>query len=178
MAKLSRPFFVIASFFLIAGCAWDGDHQDLRSFMSEVKARPAGDIEPIPTFRAYKNFRYGAVAMRSPFEAPLLIADGEKAAGKNTVDAPDDTRKKEYLEGFNFASLSMVGILSKEGQMWALIDDGSGGIHRVTVGNYLGKNFGRIKAMSESKVEIAEVVPDGKGSWVERPRTLALREKE
>ncbi|TNF06308.1 MAG: pilus assembly protein PilP [Deltaproteobacteria bacterium] len=178
MAKLSRSLLVIASFFLVAGCALDGDHQDLRDFMREVKARPAGDIEPIPTFHAYKNFRYGAVAMRSPFEPPLVLADGDMAAGKSTVDAPDESRKKEYLEGFNFASLSMVGVLSKNGQMWALIDDGSGGIHRVSVGNYLGKNFGRIKTLTEAKVEVVEVVPDGKGSWVERPRTLALREKD
>ncbi|TNE82936.1 MAG: pilus assembly protein PilP [Deltaproteobacteria bacterium] len=178
MAKFLGLWFVIVGCVLISGCAGDGDHQDLREFMKEVKARPTGEIDPIPAFRAYKHFRYSAIAMRSPFEPPLVVAAGENGAGKNTVEAPDESRKREYLEGFNFASLSMVGVLSKNGQMWALIDDGSGGIHRVTVGNYLGKNFGRIKAMSGAKVEVVEVVPDGKGSWVERPRTLALREKD
>lgn len=178
MARLTGLFFVIVGCVLVSGCAGDGEHQDLRDFMKDVKARPAGEIEPIPTFRAYKNFRYGAIAMRSPFEPPLLIAAGEKLAGKNTVEAPDESRKREYLEGFNFASLSMVGVLSKEGNIWALINDGSGGIHRVSVGNYLGKNFGRIKTVSEAKVEVVEIVPDGKGNWVERPRTLALREKD
>ncbi|WP_461480498.1 pilus assembly protein PilP [Porticoccus sp.] len=178
MAKYFGLFFGVVSCVLASGCAGDGEHQDLQNFMREVKARPAGEIEPIPTFRAYKNFRYGAIAMRSPFEAPLLIGAGEKVAGKNTVAAPDESRKREYLEGFNFAALSMVGILSKDGQIWSLLDDGSGGIHRVTVGNYLGKNHGRIAGISESRVDVIEIVPDGKGSWVERPRTLALREKD
>lgn len=178
MNKKKSLFFVIACCVLFTGCVGNGEHQDLKAFMEEVKARPAGEIEPIPTFRAYKNFRYGAIAMRSPFDPPLLVASGEKIAGKNTVEAPDDSRKREYLESFNFAALSMVGILSKDGQIWSLINDGSGGIHRVTVGNYLGKNHGRIKEISESKVEVVEVVPDGKGNWVERPRTLALREKD
>jgi type IV pilus assembly protein PilP len=48
----------------------------------------------------------------------------------------------------------------------------------VKVGNYLGKNHGRIKMIDESRVEVVEIVPDGKGNWVERPRTLALREKD
>ena len=177
MAKDLGLFFVFGTL-LISGCAGDGEHQDLRNFMKDVKARPAGEIESIPTFRSYKTFRYGAIAMRSPFDPPLVVASGEKVSGRNTVDAPDDSRKREYLESFNFAALSMVGILSKDGQIWSLIDDGSGGIHRVTVGNYLGKNNGRITAISESKVDVVEVVPDGKGNWVERPRTLALREKD
>lgn len=62
--------------------------------------------------------------------------------------------------------------------MWSLINDGSGGIHRVTVGNYLGKNYGRITAISNAKVDVIEIVPDGKGNWVERPRTLGLNEKD
>jgi len=178
MARLMGLFFVFVSCVLASGCAGDGEHKDLQQFMKEVKARPSGDIEPIPTFRSYKTFRYGAIAMRSPFDPPLLVADGEKLAGKNTVDAPNESRKKEYLESYNFAALSMVGILSKDVMIWSLINDGSGGIHRVTVGNYLGKNHGRIKTITESKVEVVEIVPDGKGNWVERPRTLALREKE
>ncbi|TNF05844.1 MAG: pilus assembly protein PilP [Deltaproteobacteria bacterium] len=178
MPKLIGLFFVCVGCFFISGCAVDSDHPDLQVFMKEVKERPAGDIEAIPTFRSYKTFRYGAIAMRSPFDPPLLIAEGEKLAGKNTVEAPDEARKKEYLESYNFAALAMVGILSQDGVIWSLIDDGNGGIHRVKVGNYLGKNHGRIKMIDESRVEVVEIVPDGKGNWVERPRTLALKEKD
>lgn len=178
MIKAKSVIIAFSCGVFLSGCMGGGDHQDLRAYMDAVKSRPSGAIEPIPAFRQYKNFRYSAIAMRSPFDPPLIVTAGEKIAGSQTVSAPDENRKREYLESFNFAALSMVGLLSKDGQIWSLINDGSGGIHRVTVGNYLGKNHGRIKAISEAKVDVVEIVPDGKGNWVERPRTLALREKD
>lgn len=178
MARIINLVAVIVGIAVMSGCAGDGQHEDLQRFMTDVKARPSGEIEPLPTFRSYKTFSYGAVAMRSPFEPPLTLAVGESIAGKDKVEAPNEARKKEYLEGFNFAALSMVGILSRGGQMWTLIDDGNGGIHRVTVGNYLGKNHGRITSVTNVKADVIETVPDGKGNWVERPRTLALNEKD
>jgi len=72
----------------------------------------------------------------------------------------------------------MVGIISMNEQIWSLVNDGSGGIHRVTAGNYMGKNHGRIISVTNSKINVVEVVPDGKGEWVERPRILALNEKD
>lgn len=177
MAKLNGLFFVIAGCVLLSGCAGDRSYNDLQNYMQKVKARPVGEIEALPTFRSHKTFRYGAIAMRSPFDAPLLKGSGESIAGKNTVEPPNENRKREYLESFNFAALSMVGTLSRNGNMWSLINDGSGGIHRVTVGNYLGKNYGRITAISNGKIDVIEIVPDGKGNWVERPRTLGLSEK-
>ncbi|MEH6528566.1 MAG: pilus assembly protein PilP [Porticoccus sp.] len=178
MTKMTRLFFVIVGFVILSGCSGGGQHEDLQRFMADAKAKPVGDIEPLPTFRAYKTFRYGAIAMRSPFEPPLALALTDSVTGSEKVPAPDKGRKREYLESYNFAALSLVGILSKDGQFWSLINDGGGGIHRVTVGNYVGKNHGRITSVSDSKADVIEVVPDGKGSWVERPRTLALKEKD
>ena len=164
--------------FLISGCSGGNQYEDLHSFMAEVKAKPSGEVDPLPTFRSYKTFSYGAMAMRSPFDPPLVLAATDSVSGENKVQPPDENRKKEYLENYNFAALSMVGALSKNGEMWSLVNDGSGGIHRVAKGNYMGKNHGRIIAVSNSKIDVIEVVPDGKGEWVERPRTLALKEKE
>lgn len=163
---------------LTSGCSGDGQHADLQDFMAKVKERPSGVVDPLPTFRSYKTFGYGAMAMRSPFEPPMILATTASVSGDNKVEAPDENRKKEYLENYNFAAISMVGALSKDGHIWSLVNDGSGGIHRVTAGNYMGKNHGRITLVTNSKVDVIEVVPDGKGEWVERPRTLALKEKE
>ena len=60
---------------------------------------------------------------------------------------------------------------------WSLIDDGAGQIHRVTVGNYVGRNHGRIVQVTENRTDVIEIIPDGEGGWVERPRTLSLKEK-
>ena len=163
---------------LTSGCGGGSQHEDLQIFMAEVRAKPSGAVEPLPTFRSNKTFSYGAMAMRSPFEPPVTLAATASVSGKNKVEPPDENRKKEYLENYNFAAISMVGALSKDGQIWSLVNDGSGGIHRVTAGNYMGKNHGRIILVTNSKVDVVEIVPDGRGEWVERPRTLPLKEKE
>ena len=158
---------------LLMGCG-DRQHEDLQLFMEGAKSQPVGEIEPLPTFRPYQTFRYSAIAMRSPFEMPLSAVAKEDSSGKLAVE-PDEYRKKEYLEGFNFSSFSLVGILEQGSTTWSLVNDGGGGVHRITIGNYLGKNHGRITGVSDARMEILEIVPDGKGGWVERPRTLALK---
>jgi type IV pilus assembly protein PilP len=50
-------------------------------------------------------------------------------------------------------------------------------VHRVKVGDYLGRNHGRVVGIDEAKVDVIEIVPDGEGGWLERPRSLALRER-
>jgi len=171
-------FMALVGVVLTSGCSGGGQHEDLQDFMAEVRKKPSGVVDPLPTFRSYKTFSYGAMSMRSPFEPPMTLATTNSVSGDNKVEAPDESRKKEYLENYNFAAISMVGALSKDGHIWSLVNDGSGGIHRVTAGNYMGKNHGRIILVTNSKVDVIEVVPDGKGEWVERPRTLALKEKE
>jgi type IV pilus assembly protein PilP len=49
-------------------------------------------------------------------------------------------------------------------------------VHRVIVGNYLGTNDGKITAISTSKIDVREIVPDGLGGYIERPAALALNE--
>lgn len=158
---------------LITGCG-DKQHEDLQLFMEGAKSQPVGEIEPLPTFRPYQTFSYSAIAFRSPFDMPLSAIAKDDSSGKLAVE-PDENRKKEYLEGFNFSSFSLVGILDQGSTTWSLVDDGDGGVHRISIGNYLGKNHGRITSVSDTRMEVLEIVPDGKGGWVERPRTLALK---
>ena len=54
---------------------------------------------------------------------------------------------------------------------------GAGGVHRVKVGDYLGRNHGRIVSVDEAKIDVVEIVPDGEGGWLERPRSLTLKER-
>ena len=161
----------------LAGCSLDGSHADLRQKMAAVKHKPKGQIEPIPTFTPYSPYVYSAAAQRSPFTRPVLEAD-QRLVGRRLDVAPDTNRQRELLEGFNFDALSMVGTLSRSGQIWALVDDGEGGIHRITIGNYMGKNHGRVVNASRAQLDVLEIVPDGTGGWIERPRALTLEEKD
>jgi type IV pilus assembly protein PilP len=161
---------------LLTGCGQSAQHQDLLDFMADVKRRPQGQIDPLPTFRPYQPFSYSAMTLRSPFEKPVPV-DESAAKGGRTV-APDMTRVKEFLEGFNITSLKMVGSIAKGGQLWALMDNGDGSVVPATIGNYLGKNHGKIISTDSSQIEVMEIVADGSNGWVERPRIIKLEEKE
>jgi type IV pilus assembly protein PilP len=68
----------------------------------------------------------------------------------------------------------MVGTLTREGQTWALVRDETGNVTRVTRGNYMGRNHGRIINITSAQIELVEIVPTGSGSWIERPQTVQL----
>ena len=70
----------------------------------------------------------------------------------------------------------MVGTLSSGQQMWALIDDGEGGIHRVAVGSYIGRNYGEITRIDKQQLHVLETVPNDNGGWVYRQRLLIIVE--
>ena len=159
----------------LSGCGGGRDFSDLQAYMEEVRARPKGSIEPLPKFQPYESFTYGAASLRSPFQPPIKIDMTRQQKGSPDIK-PDETRTKQFLEDFNIEVFQMVGTLSNESGVFALVS-GAGGVHRVKVGDYLGRNHGRILAIDESKIDVVEIVPDGEGGWLERPRSLSLKER-
>lgn len=172
--EFNYPIFLGALLALVlTGCGDGGSHADLHAFMGQARVQPKGEIEPLPVFASYTHFPYSAMAMRSPFDAPFTL--DELAAGARTSKAPDEKRPREPLEAFNFSSFSMRGGLrGADGVQWALVGDGKGGVYRVTLGNYIGRNHGRIVSVTDERLDVIEIVPDGRGGWLERPRTLSL----
>lgn len=159
----------------LTACDSSGDFADLQAYMNEVRAKPRGVIEPLPQFLPYEAFTYSAAALRSPFQPPVRIDLQKRQKGSAEIK-PDEARPKQFLEGFNIEVFQMVGLLANGGSRFALIS-GAGGVHRVKVGDYIGRNYGRIVAIKDDRVEVVEIVPDGEGGWLERPRTLALKER-
>ncbi|MFJ2489058.1 pilus assembly protein PilP [Pseudomonas sp. NPDC087639] len=158
----------------LSGCGGSDDVSDLDAYMNEVRLRPAGKIEPTPTFRSYPTFTYSAANLRSPFSRQVRVdLAGQKHGSRNVK--PDPNRIKQYLEGFNIEQFEMVGTIGNAAGSFALLR-GAGGVHRLKVGDYLGRNDGRIVAISATQVDVVEIVPDGDGAWLERPRTIPLKE--
>jgi type IV pilus assembly protein PilP len=68
----------------------------------------------------------------------------------------------------------MVGTLQQQKVMHALVKTPDNNLYRVRAGNYLGQNFGRIIAISETSIALKEIVQDSTGSWEEKDQTLQL----
>jgi len=159
---------------LLAACGRQTAMDDLQQFIVEVSLRPGGPIEPMPEFQPYEVFTYSAASMRSPFDVPIMAGTGAAEAPVNLVQ-PDFDRTPEVLEDFALTDLTMVGMITRDRTYIALIRDMNGTLHRVGVGNYMGRNHGRIARVTSGEVELVEIVPAGDGGWVERPRTLVLQ---
>ncbi|KZX56096.1 pilus assembly protein PilP [Halioglobus sp. HI00S01] len=173
MKSLKKISFVALLPVLLAGCSGP-DFADLDAFMDQKRARPGGVIEPIPTFKAYEAFGYSATTLRSPFERPIEVRDIAQLQAVSAIK-PDENRAKEFLEQFTFDSLRMVGTLDGREANWVLIRDPQGGVHRVSIGNYLGRHHGKIVETTDTYVAVVEIVSDGSADgWVERPRSIKL----
>lgn len=172
--RFSSLGLVIISLLALSGCG-RSDFSDLQSYMDEVRARPTGAIEPLPKFQPYEAFTYRASALRAPFQPSIKIDILAQQKGSKDIK-PDETRIKQFLEGFNIEIFEMVGTLSNQNGLNALVR-GGGGVHRVRIGDYLGRNNGRIVSIKDSAVDVIEIVPDGEGGWLERPRSIPLKER-
>lgn len=158
---------------VLVGCSNGEKMIELHNYVDSVVNRPPGQIEPPPEFVSYVAFTYSAASLRGPFDIPVDAATALRNQLNSEVK-PDESRPKEYLESFALGALTMVGTLSRSGQAWALVRDETNNINRVTVGNYVGRNYGRIVAISETQIDVIEIVPTGDGGWLERPTSITL----
>jgi type IV pilus assembly protein PilP len=153
-----------AALIALAGCS--SADSDLQQFIQQTQAQPGGHVEPLPEVKPYETYVYDDQGLRSPFVP-------SQATGFASVRR-DTKRPREFLEQFSLDTLTMVGSLNMEGTMYALVQTKDGIVHRVTVGNYLGQNDGRITDITPSKIDLAEIVPDGLGGYMKRPAALSL----
>lgn len=170
---MARGGMLVLSALLLSSCAGNDDMAEIQRYAQAVVSRPPGQIDPPPEFVSYVAFTYSAASLRSPFDIPIDAATALRNQQNNAV-MPDENRPKEYLENFAIGALAMVGTISRGGQMWALVRDETNNVNRVTIGNYLGKNHGRIVRISDIQIDLVEIVPAGPGGWIERPQTITL----
>ncbi len=147
------------------------DDSDLQAFIAQTKSTNVGSVKPIPQFEPYESFTYTAGDLRDPFVATAEI--DEQALADNAL-RPDQQRPRQPLEAFPLDTLAMVGILEQKEHEWALIKDPQNVVHRVQIGNYMGRHEGRVTEITESDIRLTEIVPDGIGGFIEREASIAI----
>jgi type IV pilus assembly protein PilP len=164
----------IAIIVLTGGCAKQ-EMGDLQQFVERVKQREPGQIEPLPEIKQIETYVYEADERRSPFKLGSRSVEETLAQPSNGI-APDPLRRKEELEQYPLDSIRMVGTLDQQEENWGLLIIKDGTLFRVRAGNYLGQNHGQITRISEERIQLTEIVPDGQGGWQERQASIALKE--
>jgi type IV pilus assembly protein PilP len=163
-----RVALVAAVLAALAGCT-RGD-ADLRDWVAREKAQKGAPIPPLPVLKTFETFEYTDQGLRDPFSPSLEELPGSSGP-------QPDKHPKEPLEAYALDSLRMVGSLGSGASIEGLIKDTEGTVHRVHRGNYMGQNNGKIVAISETKVDLVELIPNGTGGWMERHASIALPEK-
>lgn len=160
---------------LLGGCSDQKAQQQLQQTLQDIRNRPSGRIEPLPERIESPAVQYMGSSARSPFS----LYDEQAQSTTITRDErfkPDQNRPRSTLEQQPLESLSLVGTLrfTDQSKFTALVDDGHGVIHKVTIGHYLGQDFGRVAEITEDTIFIEETVQDEQGGWIKRPRQLKL----
>lgn len=157
----------------LASCGGE-QHSDLRQFVKESDNMPRGRIPPLPEVKPYEPFEYAAFNLIDPF-VPRKI-EAPKMSNVPGALQPPANHRKGPLEAFPLENLKMVGTLQQKKSFYAIIKSPDNNLHRVTTGDFMGQNFGRITDINESALKLKELVQDSGNEWKEEERTLLLQE--
>jgi type IV pilus assembly protein PilP len=177
IASLKSPVFltllVLSMTSLLSGC--DRGMRDLEDYAEEVKSREPPGIDPIPEVKPYQSFKYQANNARNPFDSTIFQTKIVQNIRKtNSTISPNPNRTPEFLENFPLDTLRMVGTLEQQGTLWALVQTPEKTIQRISAGNYLGQNNGKVLGVSDAGIKLEEIIPDGFGGWRKRDGNIAL----
>ena len=184
--RRTQGILLIAVLVALAGCV-SNDVSDLEAYAQEVLVRKAPPIPPPPEMKTFERYLYKAADAdgRDPFvpffEFEPQLDDGQQvdnAQQRKYVAEVRSPRNREELERYELDSLRMVGTLENQTDLWAIVADSGGTVHRVKVGNYVGRNYGKILSISEERIALREIIQDGQGQYSEREAKLALADAE
>lgn len=182
--NIVERFLSVCAVLVLAGCV-SSDISDLDTWTAEMEARPGGRIEPLPEIKPYEAYTYQSASANKP--DPFALFYQQRAAKAEDVATDSGltkeleleikVRNREELEQYELDSLRMVGTMDDTEQLWGIIIDPDGIVHRVAVGNYAGRNIGKIVNIFEDRIELREIVVNEQGRWEERQATIALIEQ-
>lgn len=167
--------FAAAFVMLLSGCA-DGGVSEVQQWMDEVRRNTSTSVTGLTEPKRFSPYVYSMKSEVDPFDASKLsVALAKLKANSGGGIKPNLDRRKEPLEAYPLDSISMVGTLQKPGLNYALLQVDKA-VFQVKVGNHIGQNFGMVTKITETEVELAEIVRDAAGDWTERQAKLELQE--
>lgn len=167
---------VLSASVALVGCIGEESRYDKADrAINDIRSAPPLPVPPPPVFPPIPSYSYSSFSMKSPFISTSLANELRVMAGRRVY--PNLSRTKQPLEAFPIEELVMKGTMYRSGVgTVALIQSKDGEITPVQRGNYLGENHGRVTDITSNQITVMEIVPDGQDGYIERPRTLVLRD--
>lgn len=176
MTAMTKLIILIIFNILLVSCS---KNKDIKAFIEQTKKTQHANLPPLAALKEYAQLDYQVAKLRDPFSLPASNISLKIPIAEHKVKPlrPDHDRTKEFLETIPLDSLTMVGTIKKQGEIWALIVDRSGVVYKVKKGNYLGENSGKINKITEDSIYMNEIVSDEHGNWINRDVTLGISVK-
>jgi type IV pilus assembly protein PilP len=172
---------IVAAVFvsMLGACSSSGE-DELQQWMVSERNSIRPNVTPIPEPSKFEPQAYTGESLEEPFSSAKLasiLRSGQSVPLSNSsLIEPELNRRKQPLEAFPLDVMSMVGSLSQQDQLVALVKVDNL-LYQVRPGNYLGQNYGRVEQITETEVVLREIVQDASGEWTQRPAALQLQEE-
>jgi type IV pilus assembly protein PilP len=174
MIRLLTVIVLVSS---LVGCNKQSGVNDLKNFTKNAYKDRKPQVDPLPAVKPVEVFIYQASKETDPFnQGNLKKQSTDKKENGGGEDGPDLTRRKEPLEAYPTDALKLVGVMEQNGITWAIVNAPDSTVHRVTEGNYLGRNHGQITLVKGRRVNVVELVRNPVGKWEKKPAKLLLVE--
>jgi type IV pilus assembly protein PilP len=172
---LHRPLAGVLLLALLAGCG--AENEELQEWMERQRREVKPNVSPLSPPKKFEAQPYTSLQAVDPFSGQKLsVALKQESRQPNSMLASELNRRKEPLEAYPLDSMSMVGSVAKQAKPYALLRVDNL-LYQVKPGDHIGQNYGRINKITETQIELREIVQDAAGEWIERPATLQLQEK-
>jgi type IV pilus assembly protein PilP len=161
---------------ILGGCS--SGHEDIQQWIRQQQQaavpRVAQVAKPVPFVPAL----YTQSTKPDPFDMDRLTKVLKGQQGDDALCQVELNRRKEPLEAFPLHTITMVGSLElQHGQQVALIR-ANNLLYQIRVGNHLGQDFGKVTKITESAVDLREIIQNPTGECVAHDATMQLQQSQ
>ncbi|KGY10744.1 pilus assembly protein PilP [Vibrio sinaloensis] len=160
------------SLFLL-GC--QANEESLDEFVAQVERKARQDVVDLKPVFDFQISAYQSHNQREPFVLPQAALVLNQPLAKADCWQPVQRRKTGQLERFPLSKLRLKGVMGSGGRVSALVQTPEGNVVKVSSGQYIGLNNGKVTHVADDYLKINETLPDGLGCWNKRSVKLALK---
>lgn len=166
--------------FSLSGCLpFFGAQDDAKAFVKqkqdEAARKEKGTIPNIREMKKYEDYTY-KITLVDPFTLKDFVEERQGDEGLATVCTDCDSPPKDHiagiLESYEISALRFVGVL-KNNNAVALIQTPDLGVLEARLGDFIGKDYGKIITIDESSMVIQEKKKQGT-QWRDQKKILVI----
>ncbi|NKB62595.1 MAG: hypothetical protein GKR95_19030 [Gammaproteobacteria bacterium] len=95
---------------------------------------------------------------------------------KNNEIVSEESKRRplEKLETYDLKALTLVGLLEKKNQQWGVIRTPDALTIKVSIGNYIGRNKGKVIRINRGSLTLQETHKNRVGQWIRKDVELSM----